>query len=114
MEATMAWSKVSVKDPLGEVRALLDEVSSAYRNRGLSRTIATEEAAKALGVTPRKAKAWLYNEAFSVSPEDHRTVKERMLDHLDEEAEHLAKRLDAVKRRREQLESGLWEKSLGQ
>jgi hypothetical protein len=103
MSETMTWSKVSNGDPLCGVMSLLDQVVTDYRNRGHTRTIATEEAARALGITPRRAKSLLYGEAFKVQTEEYRAIKEKYLDHLDAEAANLAARFQAIMEKRQQL-----------
>jgi hypothetical protein len=93
----------SVKDPLRLVMEMIDDAASAFRNRGHSRQQAVDQAALALGVTPRKAKAWLYGESFKATEEEARAVRLRYLDHLDAEAESLAERSEAIRSRRRQI-----------
>ena len=107
MGAVMACSKVSVIDALREVTILLDEAVTSYRNRGHSRAVATDDAAKALGVTPRRAKALLYGESFKVTDEEHRAIKLAYLAHLDDEAAHFSAMLDAAKTKRRMMEMEL-------
>lgn len=104
MGTTMDWSNFSTNDPLRHVMSLLDDAVSSYRNRGHSRQHAVEQAALALGITPRRAKSLLYGEAFTVAVEEYRAIKARFLDHLDAEAEHLAARSAAARARRRQME----------
>ena len=77
---------------------------SDYRNRGHTRTYATEQAALALGITPRRAKKLLYGEAFNVLEEEARRIKAREMAHFADEARHLAARLEAIKARLAQSE----------
>lgn len=103
MDAEMACSEFSMKDMLGDVMSLIDDAVSAYRNRGLPRTIATEQASVALGITPRRAKSLLYGESFKVTGKEYRAISEAYVRHLDDEAAYFVARLDAVKTRRRQF-----------
>jgi hypothetical protein len=107
MESAMAWSKNSKSDLLREAMSLLDDAVSAFRNRGYARQHAVEQAALALGVSPRRARALLYGEAFAMPSEEFRAIQQRYLDHLDAEAENLNARFEAVKAKRRQMELGL-------
>lgn len=98
------WSKVSMIDTVRDVASWIDDVVSAYRNRGFSRAVATDQAALALGITPRRAKSFLYSEAFKVSDEERAAIRIRYLRHLDDEAEHFRQRLEDAKARRRQFQ----------
>lgn len=104
MSETMTWSKLSITDTLGDVMSLLDQVVTDYRNRGHSRAVATEQAALALGITPRRVKSLLYGEAFKVTREEYRAIKAQYMKHLDAEAESLSARFQAVMAKRLQME----------
>lgn len=90
-----------------EVAALIDDTVSAFRNRGYTREVAIQQAALALGMPPRRAKALIYGEAFSMAADEYAAIKARFVDHLDDEAASLAARFEAVKARRKQLELDL-------
>lgn len=100
----MACSKVYKSDTLGDVMSLLDQVVTDYRNRGHSRTLATEQAALALGITTRRAQALLYGQAFKITREEYRAIKAQYMKHLDAEAESLSARFQAVMAKRLQME----------
>lgn len=107
MGQSMAWSNFSKLDPLREAASMLEETVTAYRNRGHTRQHAVEQAALALGMTPRRAKALLYGEAFNVALDEYNAIKQRFLEHLDQEAESLAARFEAVRAKRRQMEMSL-------
>lgn len=102
----MAWSNSS-KDSLREAMEYVDNTVTDYRNRGLTREKAREQAALTLAITPRRARSLFYQEAFSMAVEEYRRIKAAYLRHLDDEADSLALRSQAARKRRAQLELDL-------
>ena len=107
MGQTMAWSHFSVTDDVRQASLLLDETVTSFRNRGFTRERAVALAAAALGISPRRARAILYGEVFAVMATEYRAMRRAFLEHLDDEARHLAERHAAVKARRAQMEMDL-------
>lgn len=103
MSDNKSWSKVSMTDAVRDVALWVDNVVSSYRNRGLSRTTAMVQAALALGITPRRAKSFIYSETFNVSSKEKEAIRVSYLRHLDDEAEHFRQRLEDAKERRRQI-----------
>lgn len=100
----MCGSKISLCDPLRDAQTLIDAAVNDYRNRGLSRAYATEQAALALGITPRRAKKLLYGETFNVTVEELQRIRRQFLAHLDAEAEYLSTKLATIRARHAQME----------
>ena len=101
MGHSMSWSEVST---IRDAAQLVDEAVTAFRNRGYTRERAVEQAALALGISHRRARGLIYGEVFAMAVDEYRAIKARFLRHLDEEAESLAGRLEAVKAKQRQME----------
>jgi hypothetical protein len=84
---------------------LLDDAVSHYRNRGHTRATALGMAAKALGVTLRRAKGLVYGEPVAIDKDELDAIRAAFLDHLDEEAETLSQRLQDIRERRQRMSS---------
>lgn len=104
MRTEMPCSHFSKGGLLREIAALIDECATAFRNRGYSRQDAIGQAALALGVAPRRARALLYGEAFAASEAEYQAIKRRFAAFLDDEIESLAARSEAARAKRKQLE----------
>ena len=100
----MTCSSFSKSDPVRATKELIDRTVSNFRNRGLTRAIALDEASAALGITPRKAKSLLYDETFAVSETEYRSISERFRAHLRDEAAILSARAAAALAEIRQLE----------
>lgn len=86
------------------IASMIDDAVAAFRNRGLTREYALEQASLALGIKPRRAKMYLYREPVAFIAAEYQQIKTAYLRHLDDEAEDLARRREAIKARRAQLE----------
>ena len=103
----MAWTHNSVNDPVRRAAEMVDEAVTDYRNRGYTREHAVEQAALALDLPKRRIKALLYGEAFSIAADEYHRIRNRFLAHLDEQADHLARRSAEARARRKQMELGI-------
>lgn len=103
----MSKSHNFVNDPLRSAAELLDDAVTAFRNRGYTREAGLEQAALALGIPLNRAKALLYGRLYSVAADEYETIRARFLNHLDDEADHLARRAAEARARRRQMELDL-------
>lgn len=103
----MSGSHFSLRNDTRQASLLVDEVVNHFVNRGNTRERAVVMAARALGLTDRKAKKLLYGEICAVVADEYREMRRRFLEHLDDEARHLAERHIAVWARRRQMEMDL-------
>ena len=102
----MTWKEKS-GDGLRAVESMVAEAITFFRNRGHRRTIAIEEAALALGITPRRTRSIFDGESVAMRPAEMDMVFRRFLRHLDAQAEDYAQRSAAVKAKRRQMEMRL-------
>lgn len=100
----MHWSQNSVNNLLREAAELIDDAVTMVRNRGYTREKAIDQASVSLGMSKRRVKSFLYGEAICIAIDEYQKLKDRFLDHLDNEADHLAQRSAAVRLRRKQME----------
>lgn len=105
----MAWNKVSNADQdwLRAIEAMVSDTVTYFRNRGHKRDIAIEQASLALGISQRKTKSIFYQEPVAASQEDRDRVFQAFMSHLDQQAEDYARRAEAVKAKRRQMELGI-------
>ena len=103
MGPTMAWSNFSKSDPVRVAAEFVDAAVTAYRNRGHSRTDAMDQAALALGISPRRAKALVYGEAFAMATEELRAIKSRFIAHLDDQMAHHEAEKQKLRERLQQM-----------
>jgi hypothetical protein len=80
---------------------------SDYRNRGHKRATLLGLAAKAPGVTFRRAKALIYGEPVSVYQPELDAIRAIFLDRLEEEAETLNKRTQDIRARQRAMNPAL-------
>jgi len=85
----MHWSKCSEHDPVRDIAGWLDQAVTDIANRGYPKRYAVEQAALALGISPRKAKSTLYGEYVAFVADEYQSIKRRFLAHLDAEADQL-------------------------
>ncbi len=93
----------SKADPLRDAMGLVDEMVTMIRNRGHTRQDAMRQAALALGISERRVKALSFGEAFAMAQDELQKIKLAYLDHLDTEADDLARRREAIREKRRQL-----------
>ena len=74
----------------GEIGDLVRELVRRHRARGLKQADATEAAARDLGISARRARAYVYGEAVSVVADEYFAVRDRFAKHLAREASRLA------------------------
>lgn len=104
MGQTMSWSNFSVSpDPLNGAMDIARHTVRGKRQKGSKIGAAIEQAALALGTTPRRTRALLYGEVFAVARAEYYRLLDRFLAHLDAEAVELEKEAEAVREHRRQL-----------
>lgn len=106
-EAMMSWTNYSVNNDVRQTAGLVDDVVQDYQSRGYRRLHAMEQAALALCITPRRVKGLIFGEVFRLAPGEYQFIRRRYLDHLDERADSLNARFEAVKAKRRQMEMDL-------
>lgn len=102
----MTWTKSANLPPhwLETLEHAVCDCVNWFRNRGHTRSIAIEQAAEALELTPRKTRSIINREPIGMSREQYDAVFERFMAHLDHQtAEHL-KAAETAKARRKQWE----------
>lgn len=105
----MSWSNFSAskRDLVRDLASMVLETVTHFRNRGHCAEHAIEQTALALDLTPRRVKSLVYGEAFSAQPDERHRVHALFLRQLDAEALDLARRSDAARARRRQMELDL-------
>lgn len=108
MGTTMTRSKLPNSfETFREAEGWVYQVVINHRNRGLKTPHAIEQAALDLGISPRKVRSFFHGEASLIAHEEWESLKSRFLAHLEAEATDLARRADAARRRRAQIELDL-------
>jgi hypothetical protein len=92
-----------IDDPDREVAIWLDNAVNDFRNRGLTKGEAKQQAAQALGISPRRAHAILYGQPFRVARTAINKLRDRYMAHLEQEAANLERRAAAAMARRREL-----------
>lgn len=106
MERSLAWPHDSDAEKARKAASLLDETVTAYRNRGHTREHALRVAARMFGLRLRRARAILYGEPVVLLDEELARIRAAFLQHLSAEAEHLAARSQAARKRLERMRDG--------
>ena len=104
MEISMSRNKVC-NDHVRATEKMVFEAVTFFRDRGHKRDIAIQQAASALGLSPRKAWSLFYGQPVAVLTDEYRRVRGAFVAHLDVQAEDLARRSEAARVRRRQFEA---------
>lgn len=86
---------------------IIYETVISFRQRGLRRDAAIEQASLALGITPRRTWSIFYDQPFAMPRKEYERLKKNFAAHLEAEAIDLARRADAARLRRQQIELDL-------
>ena len=78
----------AIPDPLRTAAEIVDAVVCAIRNHGYTRERAIEDAAEALGLSPRRVKALLHGQAFSMPLSEFQQIRSAYRAHLDAQVDY--------------------------
>lgn len=105
MRRPLSRTHYSVESLIRDAASLIDDVVTDIRNRGFTREQAFAQAAVELGLPLNRAKKLAYGELQKIAAEEYRAIQRRFEKHLDAEAKHLNTRMEAVKKRRQDLDA---------
>ena len=100
----MTWSNFSKESLVRDLEHLVRDAVRHFRGCGCKSEHAIEQAALALDMTCRRARALYYGEAFTASTEEAKRVRDAYIRHLDQQTADLVKRVEAVRAKRRQME----------
>lgn len=86
---------------------MVTETVMYFRNRGHDRDVAIDQASLALGLTRRRTWTFYYQQPAAAIRDEYLKIRARFVDHLDAQAEDLARRSEAARLRRRQIEMEL-------
>ena len=91
-------------DFLRATEVMVSETVTYFRNRGHAHDVAIDQASIALGLTRRRTWTFYYQQPAAAIRDEYLRIRARFVDHLDEQAEDLARRSEAARLRRQQIE----------
>ena len=101
----MRWSNFTNDyETIRRAASLVCDVVFARRNAGQQTATAIEQAALALGISKRKARAFYYGEASGVERAELEQMRERFVVHMEQQAEEHTRRAEII---REKLRNGV-------
>ncbi len=104
MGMTVRCNENSNNDGYRTVEEIVCETVTYFRNRGHRSEVAIEQAALALGLTPRKARSVFYGEAFTFLSCEIRRIRDAFVNHMEQQADEHARKAEAI---REKLRNGV-------
>lgn len=91
-------------DWLRAIEEMVFETVTFFRTRGHNRDIAMEQTSLALGISRRRVWAIFYQEPFAATREQYGELRQSFARHLATQETELAKRSEAARLRRMQIE----------
>jgi hypothetical protein len=97
-------TKQQKQQMVAEVRRIVAQTASDFHERGHTRRIAIEMAAKVLGIAATRTNNLIYGKIFRTTKDELLAVREAFILHTEAEADDLQRRADVLRARRRELE----------